>query len=55
MLYVHEAENAQVNETSMAITGPKRVLMGSLNLHALYLEVARMRAVAGWSIQATSC
>ena len=39
----------------MAITGPERVLMGPLNLYVLYLEVVRMRAVAGWSIQATSC
>jgi hypothetical protein len=46
---MHEQDGGFLDETSLMIAGPNEVLMGPLNLHAIYTAVARARSVAGFA------
>jgi hypothetical protein len=46
---MHEQEGGTLDETSMVITGPTKILMGPLNLYTCYLAVDRMRRLAGFT------
>jgi len=46
---MHEQEGAMLDETSMVIDGPTKILMGPLNLYTCYLAVDRMRRLAGFA------
>ncbi|MGJ4953210.1 hypothetical protein [Bradyrhizobium sp. HKCCYLS20291] len=45
---MHEQEGGTLDETSMVIAGPTKILMGPLNLYDYYLAVDRMRKLAGF-------
>jgi hypothetical protein len=47
---MHEHEGGTLDETSMVILGPEKILMGPLNLYQAYLKVDRMRKIAGFSV-----
>jgi hypothetical protein len=47
--HLHEEESAVVDETSLTILSDQKVLMGPLNLYDVYVSVARMRGLAGFS------
>jgi hypothetical protein len=56
-MHHHELESlgsAAVDETSMIISGPEKILMGPLNLFDVYRAVARMRDLAGFASLARS-
>jgi hypothetical protein len=44
---MHENEGGMLDETSLAVFGPKQILMGPLNLYELYVAVNEMRNIAG--------
>jgi hypothetical protein len=46
---MHNHEGAILDETSLVIHGPEEILMGPLNLHAVYLATNRIRTLAGFS------
>jgi hypothetical protein len=44
---MHEQEGGFLDETSLIVASPIKILMGPLNLYDIYNAVARMRAIAG--------
>jgi hypothetical protein len=46
---MHVQEGGQLDETSLVIDGPDKILMGPLNLATIYTSVDRMRKLAGFS------
>jgi hypothetical protein len=44
----HIQEGGRLDETSLVIDGPQKILMGPLNLCTVYLAVDRMRTFAGF-------
>lgn len=45
---MHEQGGGRLDETSMVVAGPEKILMGPLNLYEVYLEADRMRKLAGF-------
>jgi len=48
-LHRHELDDAILDETSLIICNPDKILMGPLNLATVYEAVERMRLVAGFA------
>jgi hypothetical protein len=46
---LHDQGGGFGDETSLAIEGPHRIMMGPLNLSDIYVAVAKMRSIAGFS------
>jgi hypothetical protein len=46
---MHEQKAGFLDETSLVIAGPNKILMGPLNLHDIFAAVARARSVAGFA------
>jgi hypothetical protein len=46
---MHHHEGVLIDETSMVVTGPEKILMGPLNLYDVYLAVDRVRKLAGFA------
>jgi hypothetical protein len=47
-LHFHPASDVLVDETALTVLGPKKILMGPVNLYSIYGPVARMRDIAGF-------
>jgi hypothetical protein len=47
-MHFHSDVDAALDETSLVILGDQKILMGPLNLYAVYLPVSRMRQLAGF-------
>jgi len=45
---LHEQGGGLLDETSLVVEGREKILMGPLNLYTIYLEVKRMRDLAGF-------
>jgi hypothetical protein len=46
---MHVQEGGKLDETSLVVLGPEKILMGPLNLCAAYAAVDLMRKLAGFS------
>jgi hypothetical protein len=43
------SEGGWMDETSLVVLGPEKILMGAANLYSVYLAVDRMRTLAGFN------
>lgn len=48
-MHEHTLESAILDETSMIVLGPEKILMGPINLFDAYHAIARMRELAGFA------
>jgi hypothetical protein len=48
-LHFHKLEDVMVDQTSLIILGPDKILMGPLNLCDVYRAIDRMRKLAGFA------
>jgi hypothetical protein len=51
---MHEREGAMLDETGLMFGGPEKIFIGPLNLYEIYIEVARMRSIAGFGRESTT-
>jgi hypothetical protein len=49
VMHYHEADNAQIDETSLIILGPDKILIGPLNLVKIFHHIEVLRNKAGYS------